>query len=404
MKSTRSYTMTSRARAVEETRRRILDASVDLHGERLVADISLDDIAERAGVSVQTVLRHFGSRAGLVEASVEHARAEVEAERRAPVGDVAAAVRVIVDHYELRGDGVLVMLAQESHQELMARVTAAAGACTAPGSRRSSRRTSTPPRTRGAGGPARGRHRRLHLEAAAPRPRPGPRPHRDPHPPPGPRAARDGRTGPALGVTVPEILFVTWDGGGNVPPALGIATELATRGHRVRFLGHAANRGAVEAAGFEHEAYATARPFSSPRARVPARPAGDVRRPRDGPRPARLACAAPPPTSSSSTACCSAPWRRCASPAPGTSCSSTSTTRTCAARGCTVRSVWGCGLRRLRPTRSLAGAAADPGRHPARARRRQPAAARRGSRLRRTGGPAAGSASGRCRSRPCWSA
>ena len=65
--------MTSRARAVEETRRRILDASVDLHGERLVADISLDDIAERAGVSVQTVLRHFGSRAGLVEAAVEHA-------------------------------------------------------------------------------------------------------------------------------------------------------------------------------------------------------------------------------------------------------------------------------------------------------------------------------------------
>ena len=37
---------------------------------------------------------------------------------------------------------------------------------------------------------------------------------------------------------MPEILFVTWDGGGNVPPALCIATELATRGHRVRFLGH----------------------------------------------------------------------------------------------------------------------------------------------------------------------
>jgi len=62
---------------------------------------------------------------------------------------------------------------------------------------------------------------------------------------------------------VSEILFVTWDGGGNVPPALGIATELAARGHRVRFLGHEANRGAVEAAGFEHEAYTTARPFSS---------------------------------------------------------------------------------------------------------------------------------------------
>ena len=124
MKSTRGYTMTHRARAVGETRQRILDASVALHAERLVADISLEDVAGRAGVSVQTVLRHFGSRTGLVEASVEHAREAVVAERRTPVGDVAAAVRTIVDHYERRGDGVLVMLAQEPHQELMARVTA----------------------------------------------------------------------------------------------------------------------------------------------------------------------------------------------------------------------------------------------------------------------------------------
>ncbi|NYD40963.1 TetR/AcrR family transcriptional regulator [Nocardioides panaciterrulae] len=123
MTSARSYTMTSRARSVEGTRRRILDASVALHHERLVADISLDDVAARAGVSVQTVLRHFGSRARLVEATVEHGRAAVVAERRTPVGDVDAAVRTIVDHYEQRGDGVLVMLAQESHQELMARVT-----------------------------------------------------------------------------------------------------------------------------------------------------------------------------------------------------------------------------------------------------------------------------------------
>ena len=35
-----------------------------------------------------------------------------------------------------------------------------------------------------------------------------------------------------------EILFVTWDGGGNVPPALGIAAALTARGHAVRFVGH----------------------------------------------------------------------------------------------------------------------------------------------------------------------
>ncbi len=52
-----------------------------------------------------------------------------------------------------------------------------------------------------------------------------------------------------------NILFVTWDGGGNVPPALAIAGELRTRGESVRFLGHARQREAIEAAGFRFEQY-----------------------------------------------------------------------------------------------------------------------------------------------------
>jgi AcrR family transcriptional regulator len=123
MNTTRTYTMTTRARTVEETRSRIIDACVALHGERPVTEIGLDDIAARAGVSVQTLLRHFGNRAGLVEASLERAQHDVTEERRTPVGDVAAAVHVIVDHYERRGDQALLMLAQEGHQELMARIT-----------------------------------------------------------------------------------------------------------------------------------------------------------------------------------------------------------------------------------------------------------------------------------------
>ena len=57
--------MGARAQAVEETRRRILDALIALAGERPFAEITLDTVAERAGVSVQTVLRQFGSRDGL---------------------------------------------------------------------------------------------------------------------------------------------------------------------------------------------------------------------------------------------------------------------------------------------------------------------------------------------------
>jgi UDP:flavonoid glycosyltransferase YjiC (YdhE family) len=62
-----------------------------------------------------------------------------------------------------------------------------------------------------------------------------------------------------------EILFVTWDGGGNVPPALGIARELVARGHGVRFLGHAAQLGSLVEAGVETIAPRNARDFDNRR-------------------------------------------------------------------------------------------------------------------------------------------
>lgn len=59
-----------------------------------------------------------------------------------------------------------------------------------------------------------------------------------------------------------RILIVTWDGGGNVPPALGIGAELVGRGHRVRVLGHPQQRGPVQAAGLDFAGYTHAKPFS----------------------------------------------------------------------------------------------------------------------------------------------
>ena len=52
-----------------------------------------------------------------------------------------------------------------------------------------------------------------------------------------------------------RILFVTWDGGGNVAPAIEIARELQQRGEEVRFLGQAQQREALERAGFGFAAY-----------------------------------------------------------------------------------------------------------------------------------------------------
>lgn len=122
MKTRRAYTMTARAEAKEATRTRILEATMDATLTTPLVDLTLDAIAASAGVSVQTLLRHFGSRDGLLDAGADFGRARVAEERRAPVGDSAAAVHVIVDHYERRGDGVLLMLAQETTQPLMAAI------------------------------------------------------------------------------------------------------------------------------------------------------------------------------------------------------------------------------------------------------------------------------------------
>ena len=47
-----------------------------------------------------------------------------------------------------------------------------------------------------------------------------------------------------------RFAFVTWDGGGNVPPAIGIAQELAARGHGIDFIGYEVQRKRFEPGGF----------------------------------------------------------------------------------------------------------------------------------------------------------
>lgn len=115
--------MANRAAAATDTRARILRALVELSMEKLTIDIVLGDVATRAGVSVQTILRHFGSRERLFDVAVDFAAAEIVEERIAPVGDARAAVRVIVDHYELRGDWVIAMLGQELGHARIRRIT-----------------------------------------------------------------------------------------------------------------------------------------------------------------------------------------------------------------------------------------------------------------------------------------
>lgn len=95
-----------------QTRTRIVAAAFAVSEETRSVDLTLDAVAARAGVGVRTVLRHFGSRDGLLDAVLAAGRAQVEAERRAPAGDLAAALTALLAHYERRGDFVLHLLAQ----------------------------------------------------------------------------------------------------------------------------------------------------------------------------------------------------------------------------------------------------------------------------------------------------
>lgn len=63
--------MSKRAAAVARTRKRIVDATRELHGEQGIAATSWDDIAARAGVGVGTVYRHFPSLDELIPACGE---------------------------------------------------------------------------------------------------------------------------------------------------------------------------------------------------------------------------------------------------------------------------------------------------------------------------------------------
>jgi AcrR family transcriptional regulator len=111
----RTYRMSARADAALATAECILDAAIEVFWERPTDQISLEEVARRAGVAKQTVLRRFESKAGLLAAAGERALERVRTERGDVVpGDLAGAVHALVAHYERTGDGVLRMLAEEN--------------------------------------------------------------------------------------------------------------------------------------------------------------------------------------------------------------------------------------------------------------------------------------------------
>jgi AcrR family transcriptional regulator len=64
----RDYRLGRRGEMAEETRRRIVQATHDLHNETSIAGTTMKDIAERADVSIGTVYHHFPTYNEVVQA------------------------------------------------------------------------------------------------------------------------------------------------------------------------------------------------------------------------------------------------------------------------------------------------------------------------------------------------
>ena len=117
----RSYRMAARAEAAGATGARVLDVALELFTRRPYDEISLEEIAAKAKVTKRTVLRRFGSKESLfLAANKRSGLEEMRRRNEAPVGDVTAAVSVVIDSYERWGANRLCVLAQEDRIPVVA--------------------------------------------------------------------------------------------------------------------------------------------------------------------------------------------------------------------------------------------------------------------------------------------
>lgn len=112
-KPPRDYQQTARAEAAEASTRRIIEAFLKRAETEWFDKIKLDDIAADAGVTVQTVVRKFGSKMGLLEVAHKHMGESVAVRRVVIPGDLDSAIDALTRDYEEAGPLVLRLLDQE---------------------------------------------------------------------------------------------------------------------------------------------------------------------------------------------------------------------------------------------------------------------------------------------------
>lgn len=105
--------MSARAEAAELTADRIVDAMLERFADAPYERIRLEDVASDAGVTVQTVIRRFGGKPGLMTTTVERELARIVAAREAAMhAGPAQTIRSLVAHYERYGALILKMYSE----------------------------------------------------------------------------------------------------------------------------------------------------------------------------------------------------------------------------------------------------------------------------------------------------
>jgi AcrR family transcriptional regulator len=106
--------MSSRAADTARTRERLLDAAMRHFVSRPFEEVRLREIAEEAKVTAPTLHAHFHSKEELfVSAYMWWGQGQMADRDTAPIGDPPRAVKILFDHYEAHGDGILRVLSQE---------------------------------------------------------------------------------------------------------------------------------------------------------------------------------------------------------------------------------------------------------------------------------------------------
>jgi AcrR family transcriptional regulator len=114
LRKKRAYRGTVQAEVAALTAQRIIQAGLALFDEQWGETITLEQIAERAGVTTQTLLRRFGSKERLADAiSQEAFRLSQQQLIEPPVGDIATIAAGLVAYYDAGGKRMLRGLVQE---------------------------------------------------------------------------------------------------------------------------------------------------------------------------------------------------------------------------------------------------------------------------------------------------